>query len=176
MRDISSTSFGFLIAFLLPGITGLLAVSFWVEPLQDVFVTFESAESNVGLFLLVLLFALALGLEINLVRWVVFEKWLCRNARLDPEDFKALGDQATLSAFRAAADEHYRYHQFWGCMSIILPFILIGSGPLFLTRTGIGVQAAYWFFSVLIEAITIIAAREAYLNYVRRARNILKGA
>jgi hypothetical protein len=26
-----------------------------------------------------------------------------------------------LQAFRAAVDEHYRYHQFWGAMSLIFP-------------------------------------------------------
>lgn len=176
MKDVTSTTFGFLIAFLLPGMTGLYAISFWVKSLNEVFATFTTAESNVGLFLLVVLFAIAFGLQINLFRWVLFEKLICRSTRLDPEDFKKLGNESTLAAFRAAADEHYRYHQFWGSISIILPFLFFGWGDLALADATSGAKAVFWLSALLIEIVTILAARSAYLRYVNRGTNIMRGA
>ena len=55
---------------------------------------------------------------------VVYEEAICRVTRvgnLKPEDFKVLYQDGKLPAFRAAVDENYRYHQFWGAMSLIFP-------------------------------------------------------
>ncbi len=67
MKDVTSTSLGLLIAYLLPGLVALYAFSLWPGPLQSQFQVFLTAESNVGLFLLVILAAIALGLQIT---WV----------------------------------------------------------------------------------------------------------
>lgn len=83
-------------------------------------------ESNVGLFFLVGLAALTLGLLVTLFRWVLFEKWICKEVSFKPEDFKNLKGEPNLLAFRAVVDEHYRYHQFWGGMFLV-HFILYPS-------------------------------------------------
>ena len=78
MEDVTSTSFGLVIAYLLPGFAAFFAVSFWSPPISDLFSKFLEAESNIGRFLLVIVCSLIAGLEVTIFRWIFFEKWLCR--------------------------------------------------------------------------------------------------
>jgi len=176
MKDVTSTAFGLLIAFLLPGFVGLYTLTFWSPTVRHVFDNFQTAQSTVGLSLLVVLAALAAGLEITALRWVLFESWRSKRSRLKSTDFALLGlDEGRLSAFRAAVDEHYRYHQFWGGMSIVMPFFYFGlqrgsCADLPMACGGWGL----FLFSV-VEAVTIVAACEAYRMSVGRAKEIMKG-
>jgi hypothetical protein len=120
VKDVSSTTFGFVIAFLLPGFAGLFGISFFAPPVNQLFAQFVKAESNVGRFLLVILCSLVVGLEISGIRWVLFEELLCRKYKRDSSKYRHLADASKLSAFRAAVDEHYRYHQFWGGIRLLL--------------------------------------------------------
>ncbi len=176
MTDIGSTSFGLFIAFLLPGLTALYSLTFWSARAKRVFETFLTAESNVGLFLLVLCASVAAGLLVTVFRWLLFELWLGKNYRLDSSAFSALRDEATLSAFRAAIDEHYRYHQFWGGMTISILLLYAG----WLTSAWAQLSRRWILFSVtifvVIEVATAIAAFVAYKHYVVRSRPILEGA
>jgi hypothetical protein len=155
--------------------SGLLALSFWISQLGEVFDTFSTSESNIGLFLLVVLFAVAVGLEVNLLRWAIFEKLICRKEKLELKHFANLGDPSRLTAFRAAADEHYRYHQFWGSMAVLIPFIAVGSSRVLLVGASQLSIVAFWVLSFFIEVATVLGAREAYLRYVARANQIMKG-
>lgn len=167
MKDVTSTSFGLLIAFLLPGLAALYALSLWSDSVSDVLRTFLKAESNVGLFLLILAASLTLGLLVTVFRWFLFELWLCKDDQLNEADFAQLGVETKFVAFRAAIDEHYRYHQFWGGLTVILPFLYAGwlyrywitlslslkvlSVPIFIAleyAIGVGAKAAYQIFMV----------------------------
>jgi hypothetical protein len=175
MKDITSTSFGLLIAFLLPGVLGLLGLAFWLPVPRQLFRTFLTAQSNVGLFLLVILVSLIIGLMVAAIRGLVFEHWVCRRDRLAPTDFARLAAEARLVAFRAAVDEHYRYHQFWGGMTIVLPASYI----FWISESWMGMSPESAFVSLAIvaagEGVSIWAAIVAYKTFVVRAREILKG-
>jgi hypothetical protein len=172
MKDVTSTSFGLVIAFLLPGLMALYALSLFYQPLHSLFATFLQAESNVGLFLLVTLAALATGLQVAIVRALLFQHWLCRKWRLTPDDFATLAAAGRLEAFRATVDEHYRYHQFWGGMVVVMPILFIQwlfAAPLF---------SGKWFGLLVtflaLEGVTVWAAWQSYVAYVDRSRAILK--
>jgi hypothetical protein len=173
MTDITSTSFGLIIAFLLPGLAGLVSLSFWSVSVRRLFQAFLTAEANVGLFLLVVLTALTMGLLITVVRWVLFERWLCRSYRLQPSDFAQLGQKDRLEAYRAAVDEHYRYHQFWGGMTVAL--LMFYAGWLYSVHpTLASLKTLTSLLAFLgLEVLTVVAATVAYRNYVTRARNIM---
>jgi hypothetical protein len=175
VKDVTSTSFGLFIAFLLPGLVGLFAVSFWFPIMRSLFTTFLTAESNVGLFFLVILASVVIGLEVTVIRWVLFEELLCRPSRLRPEDFANLDSESKLTAFRACVDEHYRYHQFWGGMTIVIPILYAG----WLHHLLGGLTGSTTFFSMVmligLEFLTVIGAIRAYRYYVTRARRILTG-
>ena len=108
IKDLTASTFGLLIAYLLPGLLALYTLSLWFTPLSPIFTTFTEAESTAGLFVLVLLGGLLLGVELTAFRWVVFECWICRRERLQASDFERLADEKRMAAFRIAVDEHYR--------------------------------------------------------------------
>src|SRR5437868_1626373 len=69
MPDITSTFFGLTIAFLAPGMVGLYSLKYWLTSTNRVFETVLTAKSNAGLFLMVILGALVLGLVVSAIRW-----------------------------------------------------------------------------------------------------------
>ena len=173
--DITSTSFGLLIAYLLPGLVTLFGLSFWVPALRSMFEAFVTGASDLSLFLLVTLLSIATSLQVTLIRWVLFEELLCRRDRLSPEDFKGMSSEGHFNAFRGAVDEHYRYHQFWGSMVIALPILFIGwareSHAFASFWTGLLLLTLF----LVLEGLTFFGAVKAYTNYVYRARSIMKG-
>lgn len=173
MKGITSTTFGLLIAFLLPGLVALIALSYWVPLLQVTFNTFLTTDANLGLAILVLLIAVVVSLQLTLVRWLLFEVLLCRPYRLKPQDFQNLGTEGKLLAFRGAVEEHYRYHQFWGSMSIVIPIFYLGwareMGAFPITGKSLLILALFLFM----EGVTVAGAVIAYRNYVERAKQIM---
>lgn len=175
MKDVTSTSFGLLIAFLLPGLAGLYTISFWAPAVRRVFETFLTTQSNVGLSLLVLLAALTVGLIVTVLRWWIFECGVSRKYRLAPAEFAKLNNDSKLASFRAAVDENYRYHQFWGGMFVVFPFLFIGALKEFWSAMTEIRVALFFVALVAVEIITGAAAHAAFRNYVTRANQILTG-
>lgn len=171
MTDVTSTSFGLIIAFLLPGLTAFYSAVFWSTRVQNLFSQFVTSDSNGGRFLIVALVSLIVGLELSIFRWAIFEKWICRKDCLTSEEFASLRREGHLTAFRAAVDEHYRYHQFWGGMTVAIPLYAIGyiqtSLPTWPTVFGVIGLIVVW-------VATAIAAKASWSNYVNRSRSILK--
>jgi hypothetical protein len=170
MKDVTSTSFGLVIAFLLPGLAALYALTFWSPRADKVLQQFLTSKSDLGLFFLVLLTALACGLQVTVIRWFVFEKILCSKHRIQAKSFASLKSEETLLAFRAAVDEHYRYHQFWGGFAIVIPFAI---GGLLYSFSGT-FESWMWIIVALgVEIQTTIAACDAFQKYTVRAQSIL---
>ena len=124
--DVTLTTFGLVIAYLLPGLAGLYGLSFWSASVSNMFHTFLTSQSNVGLFLIVLLGSLVLGLFANGLRWLVFEVWFYRSHRFKPHLMKNLSGERRLGSYRSAIDEIYRYHQWWGGTAIMAPIGYLG--------------------------------------------------
>jgi hypothetical protein len=173
MKDVTSTSFGLVIAFVLPGLTGFYSLVFWSPDVKNVFNTFLTAESNVGLFFLVFAAAVVVSLELTLVRWLFFERCLCRSVKLEPSDFEKLGASETkLSAFRTIVDEHYRYHQFWGGMFFVIPVFFVGWLVESWTLLSWFYRVSAMFCFVAVEVITCYGGVVAFKNYVMRSKQI----
>lgn len=173
--DITSTSFGLLIAYLLPGLVTLFGLSYWLPDLRRLFETFLNGESNLGLFLLMALASIAASLQVTLIRWALFELFICRRNALTPDDFKTLGEEGKFTAFRGAVDEHYRYHQFWGSMVIALPVLFGGWAWRSRVFSHLWSGLLVLLIFLVLEALTALGAARAYINYVNRARTIMKG-
>jgi hypothetical protein len=172
VKDVSSTAFGFVIGFLLPGFAGMFGISLFAPPVQQLFSQFIEAESNVGRFLLMILCSLVVGLEVSVIRWLLFEKWLCRKYKRDESKYRHLGDDSKLAAFRAAVDENYRYHQFFGGMAVVTP--LIGWGLVWPTSGWLTLTLGAVF--LVLEGLNVAGAISAYRNYIDRTDRILEGS
>ncbi len=174
MKDITTTSFGLVIAYLLPGITSLYGLSFWFSDLEKMFRSFLTAESSVGLFLIVVLASLVMGLVVNSARWLLFER--SESDSLQKEDLGNLGtDKVILEAYLARIDENFRYHQAYGGLAIALPFLFSG----WLWNSWSSLSGLQIFRSLVatfaIEVITVAAAFESLKRYTEGSREILKG-
>jgi hypothetical protein len=175
MIDITSTSFGLLIANLLPGLVTLFGLSYFLPGLRRLFAAFLNGESNLGLFLLVALASIVVSMQVTLVRWYIFELHLCKKHSLAPKDFEGLGGAGKITAFRAAVDEHYRYHQFFGCMTVALPILLIGWAVENSIFGGFWQGLLFSVMFLLLEGLTVMGAFRAYISYVERAKHIMIG-
>lgn len=125
MKDLTTTSFGLIIAYLLPGAVGLYTLVFFIKPFKDVADKFFSANSDVGLFLVGVAAALIMGLQINLLRWALYEKFLFSNLKLSALDYGKLDTENKLKLVLYIIEENYRYHQFYGGMTVIMPLLYL---------------------------------------------------
>lgn len=177
LKDLTATSFGLIVAYLLPGLVGLYGLSFWFPPIAATFATFLTAESSVGLFFLVVLASLAVGMLAHGIRWIVFEVWCSgTDQRLEASLFANLAGERKLAAFRTAVDEIYRYHQWWGGIAVTGPVLFIGwmNSPD-AAQTGAARSVSLWIAFLALEALVIFAAWRVWNFYIARLRCILKG-
>lgn len=173
MKDITSTSFGLVIAYLLPGLAGLGGMAFFSPEMAGIAKLLLSANSDAGLFLLVVLAGLALGLQVTLFRWVLFERWVCKGLHIDPKAFENLSEESKLLAFKAVVDEHYRYHQFWGGMFLVHFILYPGMVCEFwTTRLSFFISLAVFIGAQIVLFMGTVAS---YKLYVIRAKKILEG-
>jgi hypothetical protein len=173
VKDVTTTSFGLLIAYLLPGLVGLYGGRYWLDEVDRLFMTLGTKEASFGLFLLVALAGLTIGMLVTPVKWVVYEVLLFRGRRIQPSALKTLGESGKHDAFRAVIDEQYRYHQCWGNMSLVLILLSLGWFHTEWSGLSFGGKLAAILLSVLIEGAVIWAAIESYRRYVDRATAVL---
>lgn len=172
MKDVTSTSFGYVIGFLLPGMLGLYALGLWFPEVQSLLVPATTKDATLGPSFFLLLSALTVGLLVSGIRFYVFQEWICRSHRLGREIFKGLtGDR--LTSFKAVVDEHYRYHQFYGGCAIAIPVLFAGwvRGKWFTAGCG---QTALWIAGfLLLETFLIFTARGSFIDYTSRSKEIV---
>lgn len=174
VKDLTSTSFGYIIAFLLPGLLGLYALTYWSVPVRTMLAPALKAEANVGPSVILLLIALGVGLCASALRFFLFEKFLCRKHRFPTDMFSKLRAEKRLESFKAVVDEHYRYHQFYGGCAVAV--LILYAGWL---RTAVQhIDSRFLFVSIafgLFEWLTIVTAKDAFIRYVERGTIIVNG-
>lgn len=175
IKDLSSTAFGYVIGYLLPGLFALYVVSIWYMPIKVAFNAFVMASSTTGIFFLVILGALIVGLELMAFRWVLFDCIFLRRLKLNDDEFKSLTSSEHAIAFQIVVNEHYRYHQFWGGLTICIPFFFFGIAYSMQAPRGGLTLFGIVCVALLVEVVTACAAIHAYTRYILRARSILSG-
>jgi hypothetical protein len=188
MKDVTTTSFGLLIAYLLPGAVALYGAVFWFPSLAEVYRTLLSAKSDATLFLLIAIAALVIGLLINTARWLFFERTICKGYGLSPDVFRSFTDEHKLQAFLLVIEETFRYQQFLGNIAIQTPFLylswlkwydpsLIGDG-WFLALTIIFCASITALFVIRYEVECGVAGAKGYFrnkSWARRLHSRLGG-
>ena len=174
MSDIGSTTFGYVIAYLLPGLTAGIAGGFLSDRVESLFLNVIN-EQNLPLGLICALMTIAVGLFLSLFRALIFEEWLWRDERLSADEYSALADDdQTFSAYDRVVDEAYRFHQFWGGMALALPPLAIGAllrgRETAETPEKIGIVV----LGLLFEAGAIWAATATFKRYLVRVRKVLE--
>jgi hypothetical protein len=175
MKDLTSTSFGYVIAFLLPGLLGLYALSYWSGGVRELLQPALKADATVGPSVILLLIALGVGLWIAAVRFFVFERFLCRKHSFPVDMFAKLTAEDKLGSFKAVVDEHYRYHQFYGGCAVALVVLYAGW-----VRTQVHTDRCWRLILVTLgflvfEGLLISTASDSFLKYISRGTTIVQG-
>jgi hypothetical protein len=173
-KDITPTAFGLIVAYLLPGLFALVTLALFFDPLADLLRSFSTAESTAGLFLLVVLLSLLLGMQLSACRWLVFEVWFLRNHAIPHDLYAALRNPEVSASFRVAIDELNRYHQFYGAQAVVMPFFFLGLGCrlqiAWSSRQGVGLILGGLF----LEYVTCRSAAAGWRRYVERGTSMLR--
>ena len=171
IRDITSTTFGLIIAYLLPGLTVFYAMSFWSPQVENWFDRVVDGNASVGLILFMIFGALVFGLQLSIARSLVFESIICRECRFDATVLAGISDPGKFSAYRLLVDEQLRYHQFWGAMAFAQPVLFYA---WITTQQQQRMPACLAIFlAFLCEGATVYAAIESLKRYASARRNIL---
>ena len=172
MSDFGSTTLGYAIAYLLPGLTASVGAGLLSNNVEILFVKVID-EQNLPLGLMGALGALALGVFLSLFRALIFEEWLWRKQRLSADDYATLADDdQTFKAYHRMIDEVYRFHQFWGGMALALPIVVIGA----VAHDAIGATERFASIAgaILFEGAAIWAAVATYKRYLIRVKRVLE--
>jgi hypothetical protein len=162
MKDFTTTSFGLVIAYLLPGLVTLFSMSAWSENLRRIFRTLFSGQVDAGLLVSVGGCALVLGLVLNVFRWLTFERLICKKYKVAPTIFSKSSSTQQLQSFLMVIEETFRYHQFYGSIAILTPFLylswlrffetLLINDSVFLWATFMFIMAELFFSWLLYES------------------------
>lgn len=163
MKDFTTTSFGLVIAYLLPGLVTLFGVSAWSQRVRMVFGSLFTAQVDGGLLVSVGACALVIGLVINVVRWLVFERLICRMYTVAPKIFSKSSSTSQLQSFLMIIEETFRYHQFYGSMTILTPFLYL-SWLRFFESNLLQDSVFLWMTSLFIAAEYFLS----WLSYEKR--------
>jgi hypothetical protein len=172
MKEVTQKNFGWVIAYVVPGLVTLWGVSFFSATVKVWLTSANGASPSVAGFLYVTLASLAAGLTVGAVRSIVIDPlhhWTgIPKPELDFSDF-----QAKFWAFNQIVEGHYRYYQFYAHMAIAVLFVfaaMIASG-----MSPEGDRERVWI-SVgvgLLELVLVASSREAVRTYYARASDLL---
>ncbi len=161
MKDISSSNFGLLIAYLVPGFVALWGASYFSETVRGWLTPSYLAAPTVGGFLYATVGAVAAGLTVSTVRWLVIDTIHHRTGIARPQrDSAVLNDY---NVFQLAVSNQYRYYQFYGNMIVAVPFSYLAYAathgwPGLLPTVALGaVLALFW-----------LGSRDTLRNYADR--------
>jgi hypothetical protein len=173
MTEVNSQNFGILIAYLLPGLVTLVGIAPYCETVRSWLGTPSTAAPTVGGFLYVTLAAVALGMTVSVIRWLILD-WAHHHTGIQPPtwDFAVL--QTNLGGFLALVENHYRYYQFYGNMFVALGIVAIG----YRWQPVLSADKARLLMPtiLMLMALFYVASRDALAKYYNRASALLRAA
>ena len=168
MQTVTSSNFGLLIAYILPGFTVLWGLSRFSDTLSHWLGVVPTESPTIGGFLYVTLASVAAGLTVSTIRWLVIDTLHHRTGVTPPNwDLTRLEDR--IGSFRTFIEHHYRYYQAYGNLLVAL-VIVLG------VRWGSGVEQQPWT-GITILALTVLfylGSRDALKKYYLRVELALQ--
>jgi hypothetical protein len=116
-EDLSSSNFGLIIAYIIPGFTALHGIPGYAA--NPTALTVAGNEQSIAGFLSITIDALFIGLTLSAARWLVIDSIHNRTGIRPPKwDFSAL-EKAT-DAYTLLIKNHYQYYKFYANMMLAL--------------------------------------------------------
>ena len=117
MQDHLGKSFGLTIAFVIPGMVALYALSFFMPELRVWFGFADASPTGPG-FLFVTVASAGMGVFVSGIRWLVLEQWIWRRTSIL---FERDPDQEAL--YQNFVRQHYEFYLFYAntlCAIVVL--------------------------------------------------------
>jgi hypothetical protein len=176
VKDLNEDSFGWLIAFLLPGFVLLFGLSFTSDQVSSWLATSSGEHSaEIGGFLYGTLASLALGLFISAVRGLIMDRplgWFGLNGR--GLNYEKLKEKEVLETFKAIVANHYRYYQYYGNCLVAL----CGAFAAYAyNKIAFRHEVVHWYataFFVLLVVVLFLASHDSLKSMYEKMRPILK--
>jgi len=170
VTDVSTRNFGYLIAYILPGVVTLVGLSRYSEIVRSWFATAPVGTPTVGGFLFLTLASVAVGMAVSAIRWLVLDTLHHASGIQPPQwDFSAL--QNNYAAFDGAVENHYRYYQCYANMQVAIAAAVFMQWSEWLTLFANQRQAI--FVLLLILSLFFLASRDALTKYCARTSALL---
>jgi len=171
VKELTSSNFGLVIAYLVPGATALWGLAGYSPTVQNWLAAAPGDSPSIGGFLYVTLAALSTGLLVSALRWILLDTiHHCTGIPRPNWDFAAL--PRSVDAFGLLVEAHYRYYQFYANMCIALPLAYVArrmesplqSSDRFLVDVAV----------VALEVVLFAASRDALRKYYERVAPFLR--
>jgi len=170
VTEVTAQNFGFLIAYILPGLVVLAALGKYSETVRSWFGASPTTAPTVGGFLYVTLASVAAGMTVSAIRWLALDPLHHATGIRQPDwDFTTLQDR--LNAFLAVVENHYRYYQFYGNMLVALVFFAVVQWPQW--PSPLGRQGAFTLIMFALIGLFYLASRDTLQKYYARTAMLL---
>jgi hypothetical protein len=170
VTDISTRNFGYLIAYVLPGVVTLAGVSRYSETVRSWFGAAPTGAPTVGGFLFLTLGSVAAGMVVSTIRWMLLDGLHHHTGIQEGHwDFSAL--EANYKAFEGAVENHYRYYQFYGNMLVAVLVTAYTQWPTWLAFFGDGSHATVAV--LVLVGLFFVASRDTLAKYYVRSAELL---
>ncbi len=169
MKEVSSSNFGLLIAFLLPGFVVLWGASYFSETIA-LWLSGSGATPTVGGFMYVTLASVAAGVTVSTVRWAVIDTIHRWTGLPQPNwDFSRLQDN--VAAYNVLNEIHYKFYQFHGNLLIALVFVYVARR----VHLGFFAESLGWvdLGCLLLSVILFVGSRDTLAKYHLRVTQLL---
>ena len=171
MKEVSSSNFGLLIAFLLPGFVVLWGASYFSGTIA-LWLSGSGETPTVGGFMYVTLASVAAGVTVSTVRWAVIDTIHHWTGLSQPHwDFSRLQDN--VAAYNVLNEIHYKFYQFHGNLLIALFFVYVARRVHF----GFFAEPLGWvdLGCLLLSVILFVGSRDTLRKYYVRVSQLLGG-
>ncbi|MFN0196057.1 MAG: hypothetical protein ACKVT0_04885 [Planctomycetaceae bacterium] len=170
MKEVSSSNFGLLIAYLVPGFMVLWGMSYFSETIRSWLSASGTMTPTVGGFMYVTLASVAAGVTVSTVRWAVIDTIHHWTGLPQPVwDFSRLQDN--VEAYNVINEIHYKYYQFHGNALLALFFVYVARR----LHLGFFTAPLGWFDTgfVLLSVILFVGSRDTLHKYHSRVNDLL---
>lgn len=168
---VTTDSFGFLIAYLIPGFFFLWGLGPSVPIFREWLSMPTAAAPTVGSFLFATIASLAAGLLLSALRWLVIDR-LYQRTGIPPPQWNFGRISGRLPAFEGIVSNHYRFYQAYSNSLVALVIVFFVS-----MATAQGAFAIVSMRNLLflgVACILVLASRDCLRKYYARATDLMR--
>ena len=170
MQDVSSSNFGPLIAYLVPGATSLWGLSQFIPAVHAWFAATPADTPTISGFLYLTLASVTMGMTVTAIRWALVDSLHRLTGLVPPNlDFSQLGGQ--VEAFNLLIEIHYRHYQFYANMFVATAIAYF----CFQVHTGSRLQPGWPdALFIALEVVFFATSRDTLSKYYARTAQLLR--